>query len=110
MILGYIYLLQSSDGLYKIGATKNNPQDRTKKLNTGNGNKIELIYYFQCEQYFKVEKSLHKKYKRQKTETNNEWFELTQEQVNSFLIDCKSLCDNLNFIYEQNYFLKENAN
>jgi len=105
-MLGYIYLLKSSDGFFKIGATKNNPKDRIKKLNTGNPNKIELVHYFQCEKYFKVERFLHKKYKTQKTETNNEWFELTKEQENSFIEDCKNLCENLNYIYKENYFLK----
>ena len=104
---GVIYLLESNE-CYKIGVTKNQSQisKRIKQLNTGNSNKIILVNFFECEKYFKVEKALHRKYAFQKTETNNEWFNLTPEQVSSFTADCESFCDNLTFIFNNNIFLK----
>lgn len=104
--IGFIYLLQCDDNTFKIGATKNKPEQRVKKLNTGNPNKIILIDYYECEQYFKVEKMLHKKYNQNKTEGENEWRVLSEEQVNTFKEDCQNLCDNLNYVFNNNEFLK----
>lgn len=103
--MGYVYLLKSEE-FFKIGATKNNPQKRLKSLTTGNPNNIELIHYFKCEKYFKVEKALHRKYSHQRIDDSKEWFSLTQEQVDSFIQDCQSLCETLSFLYKENHFLK----
>ena len=62
---GYVYLLKE-DGdnvMYKIGVTKSPKiEDRIKKLQTGNGNRIVLIDYFLTNKPFKLEKMLHTKY------------------------------------------------
>ena len=62
---GYVYLLKE-DGdnvMYKIGVTKSPKiEDRIKKLQTGNGNRIVLIDCFLTNKPFKLEKMLHTKY------------------------------------------------
>ena len=72
---GYVYLLKE-DGdnvMYKIGVTKSPKiEDRIKKLQTGNGNRIVLIDCFLTNKPFKLEKMLHTKYSTSREE--GEWF------------------------------------
>lgn len=102
----FIYLIRSSDNTYKIGVSKN-PQKRLKNLQTGNANKLELVDRFECEQSFKVEKALHRRYKIEKTESGNEWLHLKQEQVNNFISDCEIICENLSYVFKHNPFLND---
>lgn len=102
---GFIYLLHcSNNDTYKIGVSKK-PQERVKKLQTGNPNIITLVDSYKCEQYFKVEKTLHKKYNTNKTESENEWMYLTEEQVKNFKIDCEEICENMTYIFKNNPYL-----
>ena len=109
MIMGYVYLLLQIDfdgnESYKIGITKNEPNLRLKQLQTGNPNKISLHRKYETKNYLKVERWLHRKYQT-KTEAKNEWRTLTDEQVFSFLNDCKEADDNIQFLLDNNSLYK----
>ena len=105
--MGYVYLFLETDsaGLetYKIGITKNDPKKRIKQLQTGNPRKIDLLKSYTSENYLKVEKWLHRKY-FVKTEAKNEWRSLSNEEVFSFIEDCKEADKNISFLLENNPF------
>jgi hypothetical protein len=107
MIMGYVYLLLQIDfdgnESYKIGITKNEPNLRLKQLQTGNPNKISLHRKYETKNYLKVERWLHRKYQT-KTEAKNEWFQLEDKHVFSFLDDCKKADDVIQFLLENNEF------
>lgn len=108
--MGYVYLLLEVDKdgneRHKIGITRNSVEKRIKQLQTGNSNKIQCLHSFQTEHFFKVEGWLHKKYNIQKTETKNEWFILTNEQVTSFMDDCTEIEKKVVYLLENNPFYK----
>lgn len=91
---------------HKIGITRKSVDKRVKQLQTGNSNKIQCLHSFQTEHFFKVEGWLHKKYNVQKTETKNEWFTLTNEQVASFIDDCIEIEKKVVYLLENNPFYK----
>ena len=103
---GYVYLLLQIDfdGLesHKIGITKNNPELRKKQLQTGNPNVIRVLNSYYSENYLKVERWLHRKHSGSKTEASNEWRTLTDDQVRSFINDCKTADENIKFLLENN--------
>jgi hypothetical protein len=107
--MGYVYLFLEIDSAgqetYKIGITKNDPQKRIAQLQTGNPRKIELMKTYSSENYLKVEKWLHRKYSM-KTEAENEWRSLTNEEVFSFIEDCKEADKTISFLIENNPFYK----
>ena len=108
--MGYVYLLLEVDKdgneRHKIGITRKSVDKRVKQLQTGNSNKIQCLHSFQTEHFFKVEGWLHKKYNVQKTETKNEWFTLTNEQVGSFINDCIEIEKKVVYLLENNPFYK----
>jgi hypothetical protein len=107
--MGYVYLLLSIDPngeeTYKIGITKRDIKIRISELQTGNPNKISLHRKYESKNYLKVERWLHRKYQI-KTEAKNEWRTLTDEQVFSFLDDCKTADDNIQFLLDNNSFFE----
>lgn len=109
--MGYVYLLVSGndigDETFKIGVTKRLVKNRIKELKTGSSNEIDLIYSYESENYLKIEKYFHRKYKYNKTVSNNEWFNLTNDEVLNFISDCENFDNDINFLKEQgNPFIK----
>ena len=108
--MGYVYLLLEVDKdgneRHKIGFSKNHPDKRVKQLQTGNSNVISVLTYYETKNYQKVEKWLHGDFRQQKTEADNEWFTLTNDQVASFLDRCKWIDETVNMLLEQNPFYK----
>jgi len=106
--MGYVYLLLEVDKegneRYKIGITKNPVIKRIKQLQTGNSNIITLLNSFESNHYHKVEQWLHKKYASHKTETKNEWFSLTNEQVGEFTNVCEDIEKKVIYLKENNPF------
>ena len=106
--MGYLYLILEGNShgeeLHKIGITKNDPNIRVKQLQTGNPNEVSLLYTYESENYKKVEKWMHRKYTNNKTLANNEWFNLEDEQVMSFISDCKEADKTISFLMENNPF------
>lgn len=83
-----VYLIQeSSTQLFKIGITKKNAEQRKKELQTGNASSLSVIYEFETNHDFKLEKAVHAHFRIKKV--NSEWFELTNEDVCSFIEVCK---------------------
>lgn len=107
--MGYVYLFLEIDNngaeTYKIGVTKNEPNKRIKQLQTGNPRKIELLKTYKSVNYLKIEKWLHRKYST-KTEAENEWRTLTNQEVFSFIDDCKEAEKTIKFLLENNPFFK----
>ena len=93
MEYGYVYLIvegdHNGDEKYKIGVTKNDPDKRLKKLKTGNSNQLEVLKLYRSSNYKKVEKLLHRKFKNQKTLSDNEFFYLNDDQVFGFIKSCE---------------------
>lgn len=81
-----VYLLES-DGKYKIGFTRNDPEKRIKQMKTGNFNGFNLIGQFKSKWGTKIESKLHKKHKQKKI--SGEWFNLTNEDVLTFELECQ---------------------
>lgn len=86
---------------HKIGVSVN-PGKRQKILQTGNPNKITLLKQYESKNYLKVEQWLHRKHSGSKSEAKNEWRMLSDEQVFSFISDCKIADDNIKFLLENN--------
>ena len=107
--MGYVYLIleidKNGEETYKIGITKNDPIKRQKNLQTGNPNKIQVLNFYESSNYLKVERWLHKQYNI-KTEADNEWRSLTNEQVMSFLDDCKKADSVITTLLKENPFYK----
>jgi hypothetical protein len=83
----YVYLMFSTErGDYKLGISKN-PSRRIKQLQTGSGEKIELIDKYLTEYYSEVETSLHGLYAAD--HHLGEWFNLGIVEANSFQDRCK---------------------
>lgn len=75
---GYVYLLQSATGAYKIGRTKN-PKDRMKTFSVKLPFEVEYICIIQTDDMYGLEQSLHDQFANKRL--NGEWFNLTPEDV-----------------------------
>lgn len=79
--IGFVYLMCSETGLYKIGRSKA-PSNRMKELNKQFPVKIWLIHFFKSNVYIQVEKYLHDKFSIQRK--GDEWFSLSQKDIDWF--------------------------
>jgi RNA processing factor Prp31 len=77
-----------------------------KKLKTGNSNELEVLKFYESENYKRIEKWFHMKYASRKTIAKNEFFSLTDDQVINFIKDCKEIDSVINLMKEQNPFYK----
>jgi predicted GIY-YIG superfamily endonuclease len=92
----FVYLIRSSENSnYKIGTTKN-INKRIKELQTGNGEKIYLVDYFESKYAFKIENALHNFFSDKLK--LNEWFEFTIEDEVKFKELSKKIENNLKFL------------
>ena len=100
-----VYLISSGDfeKQYKIGYTRRDVEDRVKEFKTGNSNNLEIISVFESKWGPKIESSLHRKYKTKKID--GEWFDLNQEEVNNFKIECERIHDMFELISNQNTYI-----
>lgn len=105
---GCVYLLSIADNsgneYFKIGITKRDIKKRISELQTGNPNEVSLLHAYESKNYKKVEKWMHRKHGQSKTLAKNEWFTLTDEQVFSFIEDCKEADKTISFLLETNPF------
>ena len=102
--MAFVYLLNDSES-YKVGVTKNINR-RIKTLQTGNKNKINLIYKFETNTPYKLEKILHKHYFSYKAERLGEWFDLPDNEVFNFLTKCGAIQKMIDFMSKNNFFYK----
>lgn len=104
--MAFVYLLGDSgqDNTFKIGMTRGNINKRIKQLQTGNGEEIYLVNFYETDYPFFLERSLHLKYyPKQK---KNEWFTLDCEDIIHFKEHCKMFEDNARSL-ENNPFAKK---
>ena len=110
MLEGYVYLIiegdQHGEEKYKIGITKNEPEERLKKLKTGNSGDLSVLKKYRSCNYKKIEKWLHRKYKTKRTISNNEFFHLDDDDVINFIDDCKKIDAIVSTLKELNPFYK----
>lgn len=75
---GYVYLLKSLDGYYKIGKSVE-PAARIHNLGVVLPFPIETEHYFSCDDYSEAETALHRKYADFRLK--GEWFNLPDAEV-----------------------------
>lgn len=106
--MGYVYLIlevnQHGEESHKIGISKNPPEKRLKQLQTGNSNQISILNHYESKNYKKVEKWLHSRYSTKKTLADNEWFNLTNEDVLGFLGECKKAEEIFDLLKDNPFF------
>ena len=81
-----VYLIQSGDR-QKIGFTRNSVEKRIKQMKTGNSNDFEILGVFESQWGTKIESHFHRKYKWKKV--SGEWFNLTEEDILTFELECQ---------------------
>lgn len=75
---GYVYLLQSSIGYYKIGYTSN-PTTRAATFAVKLPFDVEFMHFIKTNHMRRAEKQLHDKYAERRV--NGEWFTLTEADI-----------------------------
>jgi hypothetical protein len=75
---GYVYLIQSPTGAYKIGRTKD-PNDRMATFSVKLPFEVEYVCVIQTPDMYSLETDLHNRYAKQRV--NGEWFQLNPEDV-----------------------------
>lgn len=85
---GFVYLMRSGNGYYKIGISKNTTH-RIYNLRRQFPIEIDIVHKIASNNYRNVESFLHKKYEHKKAEY--EWFKLEPEDIQWFtsLQDCE---------------------
>lgn len=92
--MGIVYLLCNwSAGLCKIGITRNLTEKRRAQLQTGNGEKIEILREFKTPHFLRVEKLMHLKHTSKRAE--GEWFHLEDSDILNFEKDCQTAHDTI---------------
>jgi len=75
---GYVYLMRSSNGYYKIGISKN-VKNRLGDIKRQFPIQVEIIHFVACADQRKTEAFLHRKYFAKRVEY--EWFDLNAQDV-----------------------------
>lgn len=75
---GFVYLIQSPTGSYKIGRTKD-PDDRLKTFSVKLPFEVDYVCTIETGDMYQLERELHKKYASKRV--NGEWFYLEPEDV-----------------------------
>lgn len=75
---GYVYLIQSTTGYYKIGSSRSVP-NRLQQLQCGNPEHLMLLHQFPSANARQDELSLHARFADRRV--RNEWFALSDEDI-----------------------------
>lgn len=75
---GFVYLIQSPTGAYKIGRTTN-PEDRMKTFEVKLPFEVEYVCVIKTKDMFGLESQLHSQFADKRV--NGEWFSLSPEDV-----------------------------
>jgi hypothetical protein len=82
---GWIYILsnRTMPGLFKIGHTKNNPEDRAKEISRATGVPIpfEIEWAFNCYDSDMLEKEIHRALDSFRYTSNKEFFEISLNEA-----------------------------
>ena len=104
----YVYLLSKyeSDGLYKIGFTKNINR-RLKELNTSMAYPLNIEKIFESKWYSKIESNLKTRYNKYniKEGAGTEWFKLPSDEVKDFIQTCQMVHDNFEILSKKNTWI-----
>lgn len=85
----YVYFIYSAEvKRVKIGLTVNEPNERMKKLQTGSPTVLYLLAYQETKDCRVLEKDLHNLFKRFRSHTNNEFFELDNSIIEYINKNC----------------------
>lgn len=105
--MAYVYLLGDweKEGIYKIGVTRGNIENRIKKLQTGNSGEIYLVSYYETKHPFLMENILHGHFNANKV--MGEWFEMSFDDVRDFKKHCKDIDDMFETMKDNYYFSKK---
>lgn len=105
--MGFVYLLGDSgkENMYKIGVTRGKIEKRIKQLQTGNSNEIYLVNFFETKYPFYMERILHSKFHIK--QTKNEWFNLTNEDVDDFINSCNLIEENTKVLENNPFAIKQ---
>lgn len=106
---GTVYLLLSispeGNEYHKIGITTRSVEKRISQLQTGNPHTISILRQYKTQNYLKIEKMLHRRFKCL-TEQENEWRRLEDKDVFNFISTCEEMNDNINFLLEYSTIYK----
>lgn len=87
IISGVYFILNNDNKLIKIGCSKNilkrYNELQSDMRHLGLSEELSLLGYIDCEDYFKLEKHLHKKFKKYKV--LNEWYSIKVDDVSSVI-------------------------
>jgi hypothetical protein len=75
---GYVYLIRSSTGFYKIGRTKD-PHSRRRTFDVKLPFEIEFVHLVACHDAVAAELALHRRFASRRA--GGEWFSLTDDDV-----------------------------
>jgi hypothetical protein len=75
---GFVYLVRSAVGLYKIGRSRS-VIDRFRSICTASPVAVELIHFISCDDRISAEAQLHKRFND--VRRRGEWFELDDGQI-----------------------------
>lgn len=75
---GFVYLIRSHDGLYKIGRT-NNLANRLHEYRVHWSSEVHFDHTITCQDSYKAERILHQRYADKRV--RGEWFALTADDV-----------------------------
>jgi len=75
---GFVYLIRSESGHYKIGRTVN-PEDRIQTFSVKLPFRVEYEHLIKCEDQVALERALHTRFSDKRVE--GEWFDLSPEDV-----------------------------
>lgn len=80
----YIMANKHMPKIYKIGFTTSSPQERAEQLYknvSGVPCRFEVKHYTKCFNGLKIEKAVHRHFKRFRINTKREWFEVDLEEA-----------------------------
>lgn len=102
-----IYLINADEDRYKIGITSEKGiSNRLKNLQTGSSCELRLVTTYKTKYASIIEKTLHRQFQSKKI--IGEWFQLTTQEVFTFIETCSNIENNIKILAEQNndYILK----
>lgn len=96
---GYVYFIYEENefNFFKIGFTCD-LDARLRQLQCGNRRILNIYKYIECDDPYKLEQSLHKKYNNRRI--YNEWFEITKDEIDKYITKFNKIdkCDKLNLL------------
>ena len=103
--MAFVYIISKIDDekICKIGVTKKKDiEDRKKELQTGSSNELYIRNSFETKYPYKLEKMLHRHFHDKIL--LNEWFKLSNEDINNFINTCNKYENILLSLKENPFF------